>query len=393
MRYVLNPIPVGFMSVLLMAVAGCASIRSTKLPMAGKPQAATAGGMVYYLPMQRLELTLTVSEQKPDADGAGKKQEQAADAGTKQQKNQADKKPTPPAAPPKLARNITISESRVFGDPDARYVAQYRRNHIGSNALKVTTNVDGLLSGEGSGSTTSGVAEFLRAAADLQGTSFSFTATDRETGLETKPNLCAKAGVYKWTFDAKLSSQIEQALRQCQIEVSVCDPGNSTETCALSDQSPPDQSWKYANRENYGRGYFYRQKRTFEIRTRDELRNIQQVFYVSLAGRHSPTEFMPIPRTVFADTDWKVGFTDGIPTVYDIKAGGDVLGLVKLPAEVVKAYSEAVLAGVKRKGQLAEEEVKSLQQLNALAAQQVKYEACRAAAQTGEKDKIEAACK
>lgn len=392
MRYVQNPISVGLMSVLLVAAAGCASIRSTKLPMEGDPKIATSGGMVYYLPMQRLELTLTVSEQKPDTDDAGKKQEQATGAGTKQQKNRVGKQSAPLAAPPKLVRNITISESRVFGDPDGRYVAQYRRNHIGSNALKVTTNADGLLSGEGSGSTTSGVAEFLKAAAGAHGTDFSFSMTGPEITMEAKPNLCAKAGVYKWTFDAKLSSQTEQALMQCQIKVFVCNPGNSNEICAPIGNDPPSQSWKHANPEKYGRGYFYRQKRTFEIRAHDELRNSHQIFYASLVGRHSPTEYMPIPRTVFADTDWKVGFTDGIPTVYDIKAGGDVLGLIKLPAEVVKAYSEAVLAGVKRKSGLAEEEVKSLQQLNALAAQQVKYEACRAAAQTRDEDKIKAAC-
>lgn len=128
MHYAQNFVLMSAISAAALAIGGCASIRSTSLSP-GSRDVPTQGGMVYYLPMQRLKLTLTVMAASEAKQGQ--------------------------------TRTVNVSPTAILADTDARYVAQYRRNQIGSNLLTVSANADGLLSGEASGSTTQNIAEFL----------------------------------------------------------------------------------------------------------------------------------------------------------------------------------------------------------------------------------------
>ncbi len=343
MHYAQNFVLMSAISAAALAIGGCASIRSTSLSP-GSRDVPTQGGMVYYLPMQRLKLTLTVMAASEAKQGQ--------------------------------TRTVNVSPTAILADTDARYVAQYRRNQIGSNLLTVSANADGLLSGEASGSTTQNIAEFLGEIASNPLLTMNFPAP------HTATTSCTGSGTYEWMFDVPLDekSNIHQQIKACGIDVKARSVGGA----ALP------QTWKSVGRTMRGAGYFYRQKRPVEVTVSagDE----RKVFYLSMVDSTSPIEFLPIPRTVFATTTWKVTFADGSPTLYDINAGGDVLGLVKLPADVVSAYSKAVLAGLNEKKEAAGAEVGYLQQINALAAQQAAYALCRAAVQSGDNDKIKTAC-
>lgn len=323
--------------------AGCASIRSTRLP----PDTTTKkvqGGMVYYLPTQRFELTLTVDDK---------------------------------------GSHLALAASKAIPDTKHRYVAQFRRNHVGSNKLAIKSSVDGLLSGELTGSTTGQLSDALKALASSAGAIRPMNASAE--------NACKAKGVYKWVFGPDIPAELVTALNACGLEVSPKKPDGGQ-----YDVSTLTTDWKgVSDNTVQGTGFFYRQRMPFVIEvTHTTSAGAAQtfLFYESIASDHSPIEFMPVPRTLFATTQWKVMFDQGVPTVYDIEAGGDFIGLFKLPADVITAYSTAIGEGFKRRKETSAAEAAYLEQVNKLAVQQAKYDICRAAVQSGDNDKIKTAC-
>lgn len=319
-------------------VAGCASVQSVAVTGAGAPR----GGLVYYLPMQRIKLTLTVN----------------ADS----------------------TRNIEVAPTEAFADTGHRFVAQYRRSQVGTNVLNINVGVHGLLEGDATGSSTPNLSELIG----------SFTALGRSsTTLESLNHTtaqCTKPGTYEWIFDVPADKTILDAMTACGVTVEAGSIGPQASTA----------QWAGTQKNTTGAGFFYRQKRPVQLTVSiDDLgagtsRRVTNVFMI--VDARSPIEFLPVPRSVFATSSWTLKFTNGSPTLYDLNTGGEVLGLVKLPAEVVSAYSKAVTAGLSDRNSISKTEAEYLQQLNALAVQQAKAEACRAAVATGDLDKIKAAC-
>jgi hypothetical protein len=348
------------LTALSIASAGCAPIRSTKLPAMNSQNEVvkTQGGMVYYLPKQQLKLTLTVVQ---GAQG------------------------TP------STRSVTVVTTDPFADRSARYVAQYRRNQIGSNTLKVKINSNGLLDGDTEGSSTPQVAEFLGRLAGIDAREARFKEREKEG--------CKDPGTYEWILD-RIDNRVSVALHEQGRVHDVAMTGSEPDPswCGLTVridelvEQVTEQSWSGVDLHGNGHGFFYRQKRPVQVTVSTD-GGERKVFVHTLVDERSPTEYLPIPRTLFAATTWKVTFSNGTPTFYDVNAGGDVLGLAKLPADVLKAYSQAVTAGLNDRKGMATAETEYLKQLAALATQQAKYEACRAAAQGGDPGKIQDACK
>lgn len=342
-----SPCPVSIVLTCTLAttLSGCASIRSARLPQQDD-HAPIQGGLVYSLPMQRLKLTMVV------ADGVN---------GGPQ------------------TRIITVTPTAVSADRSTQYVAQYRRNQIGSNTLKVSVNAEGLLTGDNQGSSMPQFAEFL-------GQLGAATRSMRATGTASARGGCATAGTYEWVFDAPTSSTevpvVNSGMSNCGLDVT----GMALGTASTG------RRWKGVDTAGNGHGYFYRQKRPVEV-TVAYGGTQRKVFVHAVVDGASQTEFLPIPRTLFAETTWKITFAEGSPTFYDVTAGGDVLGLVKLPADVLKAYSQAVLAGLNEKKTVASAESEYLKQLAALAVQQAKYDACKAAAESRDDARIADACR
>jgi hypothetical protein len=319
-------------------VAGCASVQSVAVTGAG----ALHGGLVYYLPMQRIKLTLTVNEDS--------------------------------------TRSIEVAPTAAFADTAHRFVAQYRGSQVGTNLLNVNVGVDGLLEGDSTGSSTPNLSDLIGSFAALGRSGTSLKSLKQTTAQ------CTTSGTYEWIFDVPIDTATSSGMAHCGVRVEV----------GPIDSEAPTVSWAGTGGNTRGAGFFYRQKRPVQITvsvddpdagTSSRLTNVFMI-----VDAHSPIEFLPVPRSVFATSSWTLKFTNGSPTLYDLNTGGEVLGLFKLPAEVVSAYSKAVTAGFRDRNSIPKAQAEYLQQLNALAVQQAKAEACRAAVATRDLDKINTAC-
>lgn len=354
------------MAMSITLASGCASVRSAQLTSGGSRNSSKQqGGLVYYLPIQFFELTLTVSEKAADPKKDSGKGDDAA-------------KPNPSKqAADALTADLSLGHTPAMADTGQAYVAQFRRNHAGINKMVVRANADGLLTGNFAGSTTSQLTDTLKAlAANSALVRSSFTAPDL--------GQCSKPGVYKWVFGPSIENNVKESLEACGLTIEITRLSNGK-----IDVPTVQSSWKGV-KSGVGAGFFYRQKIPFIATiTHDKS---SYIFYESIAGDQSPVEFMPIPRSLFATVNWKIEFVDGIPTMYDLDASGDYLGLFKLPADIIDAYSEAIGAGFDRDKATLQSEQQFLEQAAKLAASQAKYEACRAAAKDGDAEKIKTAC-
>lgn len=345
----------------MLTASGCASVSSARLTDgSARDISKRQGGLVYYLPTQRFELTLTVGKKEsPKATGNS---DAAAAAGDS------------------ISADVSLKATPMMADTSRAYVAQFRRNHAGINKMIVRTSANGLLTGSFVGSTTSQLSETLKALA-------ASTAEVKTSLLNPSLGACSRPGVYKWVFGPVLSNGVKSSLTSCGLKVDVDTLGAAAKTASLTNAEQP--AWKGDWSERWP-GFFYRQRLPFIVSV--EQGSQTYTFYEAIAGDHSPVEFMPIPRALFATVNWKIDFEDGIPKMYDLDASGDYLGLFKLPADIISAYSDAVASGFNRNKAVAKSEQEFLDQAAKLAASQAKYEACRTAAQGGDPEKIKAAC-
>lgn len=354
----------------MMTASGCASVSSARLADGGsRDMSKRQGGLVYYLPMQKFELTLTVIQKEAE------KKDVAKEGDRKQAKAGSDA--LVPASG-SISADVSLKATPMMADTSRAYVAQFRRNHAGINKMIVRASANGLLDGNFAGSTTSQLSETLKALAAT-------AAEARISFLNPSLGSCSEPGVYKWVFGATLSKDVESSLASCGLTVDVDALSAAATTTAPSSQPV----WK-GNWSEHWPGFFYRQRLPFVVSVKQG--NKTYKFYEAIAGDHSPVEFMPIPRAIFATVNWKIDFEDGVPKMYDIDASGDYLGLFKLPADVISAYSDAIVSGFDQDKAVAKSEQDFLDQAAKLAASQAKYEACRTAAQGGDPEKIKAAC-
>lgn len=363
------------LSCMVLLISGCASLKTTYLE-AYKP---APPGLVYHLPTQKLQLTLTVTKAEIDNE---KKEEQAGDdKRSNGDKNKEDKLSASNrhavSNKSKLIRVITLEKTEPVADLSARYVVEYRRNHAGTNLLEVRIGENGLLTGESLGKTTPQISDLIKGAALNFGT----------TAVTALRNDCGKIGIYRWTFDPyNIPNNLEPEWTDCGIDVSLVLPSCGNSPNCKSTQSTTNENTKYKA------GYFYRQGLPLQVTVSDKITQIRSIYYPTLVSSQSPTYFLPIPKTVFAPVEWKVAFNNGIPTLYKIESGGDVLGMIKLPGEIVQAYSDALLSGIHRKTTAAKDEAAYLDELNKLAQSEAKRTACQAAVATGDLEVIKATC-
>ena len=90
-----------------------------------------------------------------------------------------------------------------------------------------------------------------------------------------------------------------------------------------------------------------------------------------------------IERTAFSDNKTDFTFVDGMLTDYVQDADSDLIGLLKLPADVIQAYFSAVGAMFTKKKDLSETEKDYLSAIQSLELQKLKTEGCLAAIQAG----------
>lgn len=345
---------VALLSLICLA-SGCASIKSRNI--SGKTPVPK--GLVYYLPTQHLTVTLTVLA-AASGEAAG------------------SKSPT---------RTVEVVPTTVFADLGARYVLTYHRNHVGNSKALVKIGINGLLEGESSGATTSKLKEIGQGIAT---SAAALESINRDGTQVENSNACAVAGIYRWTISVDGLEVTRPYEARSARRISLSDCGLSVMPVQLSDAIVMETNIDVFS----GRaGVFYRQSLPYTIQVDDIISKVTSSFVMTLVSSRSPRAFLPIPKTVFSNVNWKLTFDDGMPTVYDIDANSDILGLVTLPADIIAEYSKAITAGFTTRKSELDADAAYLKALTAIATQRVAADACRIAVSGGDPDKIKEACK
>jgi len=251
----------------------------------------------------------------------------------------------------KKTDQIAITESPAYPDLGQQYLLQYSRNAIGKNIMKIGVHENGLLSTLNAES-QSGVTEALKGLATTLGTI---------SVLRKKAVTACDDGANVFLVPAEPRE-----------EFPLCDAYSITvERMTFKDESPASTRVS----TNDTSGIYYRIARPYRVKV-SGLKSAEAVLF---SPNDSPTRFLPVPRTFFANGKVDMVFTDGMPTKYDVDTDGELVAAFKLPAEVIRAYFSAVGAMF---DSVKERDTKQAEQLQAtlkLELAKQKYAACLAA--------------
>jgi len=262
-------------SLLAAALTTCACSSINSIEEASGPE---ADGLKYYMPRKSFVATVTMKGKKATA--------------------------------------VELSTSAAQPDFGKQYVLRYAGNAFGKNALDVGVSEAGLLSTAKS-TTESSVAEAFKGVAQVAG----YLAAVRTVKVDSKaaaPTQCAADGTYVFIFDTPVQGAIV-----CDITVNITAIGTPP-TTGHSRETGQAQS-----------GVFYRQNLPY-LMTADGSDVHTAAFVYS--PTESPTYFLPISRTFFSNNSAEFGFAEGMPKTYKQETQGEIVALLKIPADVVAAY-------------------------------------------------------
>jgi len=216
------------------------------------------------------------------------------------------------------------------------------------------------------------VAEAFKGVAQVAG----YLAAVRTVKVDSKaaaPTQCAADGTYVFIFDTPVQGAIV-----CDITVNITAIG-----------TPPTTGHSRGTGQAQS-GVFYRQNLPY-LMTADGSDVHTAAFVYS--PTESPTYFLPISRTFFSNNSAEFGFAEGMPKTYKQETQGEIVALLKIPADVVAAYFAAMgsLFDAFKSRDSKEAEVLAGSVKLELAKQ--KYDACIAAIKANDQTRIkELAC-
>jgi hypothetical protein len=334
-------------------LAGCAPVQSVKLATAAGPAITDASGrghatgLVYHLPLMDFVLSVTV------LDGG--------------------KKPTP---------KVTLSDP--YPDLSSAYVLLPGRSQ-GTNAnLDLGVDTNGLLTST-SITTTSAVGDILKnlaatvAVRNAQLLDFSLIqpeSTPPKPATPVKP--CMTAGTYVSIVSLRdfrngvqdfcgVTFRLDQTLRWTTV------------------MAPADQDKVKAR-------VYYRQLRPVRIIATLDENPQEHVAYLLLVPDPDQVSALAVPRTFFADNTTTMTFKNGMPTEYKPQANSEVLGALKMPADVIGAYFAAFGQVFSAFGDAKGKEAAAAKASVSLQAQQYKDELCLQALAAKDDHVISATC-
>jgi len=285
----------------------------------------------------------------------------------------------------KLPRAITLGTTGVYADRSHRFVANYRANQAGTNALSIKIDANGLLNGDTTSTLTPKISDVLSALASDFGNFAGNRVQDRvPTFVADGTTPCDRDDTYVWIVPLAATGNASQSdrdayqaatdsLRSCKITF------DATPLFATIDPAPGPKAL------SDGDGLYYRQAVPYRLKITDELSRVAQNHFLALPTHDAPTEFLPVQHSLFAASTFGATFAAGTPTAYSQSADSEWLGVVSIPAAVLKSYVGAVTDAFKDKEGLDTERLK------ALVAEQ-KLAACVAAVRSGVKANQDAAC-
>lgn len=359
-----------------LGVAGCASVRSTY-----DTEPNVDDGLVYFMPKRDIVVSITVPPRNPQANtgssgsagnaggarnagnagnaGSAGDSGNGGDAGTAGNAGNAGNARAPQNP---QVHVITVEAGPAYPDTLRRFVLDYQRNFVGTNKLDIKVNERGLLDSAGS-TTTTGVSDMLSSLASALG-------SQRTLGI----NAFAPPG----SAPCEPGQTYTRVIKPEQLSATIaplCDFDIAVESLAA------DTLWESSARieENANKvqsGVFYRQGLPYQVTVSQQANGRDFLVFSPSAA---PISYLPIRRSVFADNEAKLLFTNGMPTGYEQSVDGEVVGFLKLPASVIEAYFSAIGSMFEKIKSNASNEQEYLEALNQLALAQLGRVECETA--------------
>jgi hypothetical protein len=272
---------------LLMVAAymltGCSSIQSLHSPERGK-----IDGLTYYMPKRDFIVTV-------EGDG-------------------------------KNIININLEVSGVYADTSTQYVLAHGSNVFGKNTLDVAVDENGLLTSTKS-TTVSKVSDALKG---LASTAAAAATLDAPIGTEAESEVeCTQKGSRVFVFSKA------GVYHKCNNMVTI--------TIAKRTENPNASGGKGTDKpaNKFDSGVYYRLNQPYLVSASIGSKGVDKsALFVSPS--ESPTFFLPASRTFFSDNSAEFGFEKGIPTKFKQETEGEVVALLKLPADIISAYFSAI---------------------------------------------------
>ena len=249
---------------------------------------------------------------------------------------------------------VTLGVSTPYPDLSHAYLLQYSKNGVGKNIMKIGLQPNGLLTSVNS-EVQSGVTDALKGVASVLGT-ISALGEARLKGGKCAP------GDNIWVIEAKPTITDKDLCGGHRVSVIRAPLGAAAETDKVV--QPDDSS-----------GIYYRLARPYYVK----VSGTKEAEAILLSPSESATRFLPVPRAFFANSVAEMTFSDGMPTMYNIDTDGELVAALKLPAEVIKAYFDAMGAVFDSFSQRDSKQAAQLQAATQLELAKQKYQACLAA--------------
>lgn len=291
---------------LILLASGCGSLHSTKVG-----QHAVGEGLVYYLPKKDVLITITVSG---GGDGS---------SGEESQKTQVT--------------SIEIGTTTAYPDLANAFILRRGRQAFGDNQLDIGVSESGLLQSTNSTYTSQTLTAFKEAARAAA------TVATVKSAPEDSADICPP-GTH--TFLLRIAEGEEGFGSDKEL---IC--GLSGKVAELDNGGEPHfEDVKSSTLINTGNGpqyeqtpaIFYRQSLPYKVSIKADNSEKYTTNSIVFSPNLSRTLALPISKSFFGDNTAELTFQHGIPTQFNQTKESEAVGLLKLPAEIVAAYFQAV---------------------------------------------------
>ena len=309
------------------AFAACSSIKSIESPGQGTK---SVDGLTYFMPKKDLLVTIKIEGDK--------------------------------------ITKVTLGTTPSYPDLSKQYVLRYQKNLVGKNTLDVGINEAGLLTSAKS-TTVSQVTDVFKALAATAGLSKPFAVVPSE-----KLMACG-VGDHSFVYDFReFSCGVTKT--PCGIKI---EAKKHTEPFSVVSH-PTEENEEFS-------GVFYRQNIPYLVAASGNGINVQSIVF---SPSESAIHFLPVSKTFASNNEADFGFTEGIPTKYKQDTEGELVALLKLPADIIGAYFAAigmVFDSFKTKDT---SEAAALAESLKLELAKKKYDACISAINAGDNELVNA---
>ena len=244
-----------------------------------RPSAGDTDGLTYFMPKKDFLVTVTIKDKKVE--------------------------------------RVHLGSTASYPDLSKQYLLRHGGNVFGKNTMNVGVSESGLLSSTSSVTVSNVTDVFKNLAASLGQIKPSRLGVKLDSD-----NTCTTDGDN--TFVYKVSG----SYTACGMNIKITKQTDDTNISAHSKEAETEYS-----------GVFYRQNIPYLVTASGGGLNAASIVF---SPSESRTHFLPISRTFFSNNKAEFAFTEGIPTSYMQETDGEAVALLKLPADILKAYFEAI---------------------------------------------------